>query len=86
MEVEASDTIDKVKDKIQDKTRIPPDQQHLIFNGVSIDHIVSIEFAGIRKGDTIRLVGQLLGAGKKAENRFGIVVFPLAKDMSRLPP
>lgn len=61
IDVDPSDAINRIKEKIEEKEGIPPPQQRLIFGGKALTDTNTIAYYNIEAGATLHLVLALRG-------------------------
>ncbi|GAA99469.1 uncharacterized protein L969DRAFT_73482 [Mixia osmundae IAM 14324] len=61
LDIEPSDTIMRIKEKVEEKEGIPPAQQRLIFSGKQMGEEKSAQELNIVSGSTLHLVLALRG-------------------------
>ncbi|KAF9614217.1 hypothetical protein IFM89_016010 [Coptis chinensis] len=67
-QVQSSNTIEILKTKVRDKTRIPPGQQKLLFSGKELEDGQTLSDYNIQNGSVVLLVLILRGGGNTLYN------------------
>ncbi|KAK1695662.1 hypothetical protein QYE76_012359 [Lolium multiflorum] len=63
IDIEPTDTVDRIKERVEEKEGIPPVQQRLIFGGKQMADDKTAKDYNIRGGDVLHLVLALRGGG-----------------------